>query len=210
MDIHPPHAAVTSLRQFVRELVTITAGVLIALALEGLVNWSHHRTLVREARANILSELRENQRELTKEGEDLKKIEADGQVLITLVHRLETNRRTPVGPFSYGFSMAELHSTSWSTASTTGAVSFMPYTEVQRYGEVYDLQRAFTALQERAFAASLDVQGLVTLLGRNPATLTTAELSDAERRLGVAVADVVAMEQIAEPLTRRYADLLNR
>jgi hypothetical protein len=210
MDIHPPHGAVTSLRQFVRELVTITAGVLIALALEGLVNWSHHRTLVREARANILSELRENQRELTKEEVDLKKIEADGQVLITLVHRLETNRRTPVGQFSYGFSMAELHSTSWSTASTTGAVSFMPYTEVQRYAEVYDLQRAFTALQERAFAASLDVQGLVTLLGRNPATLTTAELSDAERRLGVAAADVVAMEQIAEPLTRRYADLLNR
>lgn len=39
MDIHPPHRAVTSVRQFLRELVTITAGILIALTLEGLVNW---------------------------------------------------------------------------------------------------------------------------------------------------------------------------
>lgn len=208
MDIHPPHRALTSLSQFLRELVTITAGILIALTLEGLVNWRHHRTLAREARANILNEVRENQHDLTKEREDLRKAEQDGQVLITLVHQLETNRKTSMRQVQYTFSIAELHSTSWNTASTTGALSFMPYTEVKRYTEVYDLQHAFTALQERAFAASLDVQGLATLLSRNPATLTTAELSDAERRLGIALADVAAMDQIAEPLNRRYGELL--
>ncbi len=95
MDIHPPHRDVSSLSQFLRELVTITAGILIALALEGLVNWRHHRTLAREARANIVNELRENQRDLTKERQDLQKMEQDGQVLISLVHQLETNRKTP-------------------------------------------------------------------------------------------------------------------
>jgi hypothetical protein len=210
MDIHPPHGTVTSLQQFARELVTITAGILIALGLDGLLGSIHHRTLVREARANILSELRENRRELTKEAGDLKRIEADGQGLITLVHRLQANRRTPVRAFSYAFSLAELHSTSWTTASTTGALSFMPYTEVQGYARVYDLQRDFTALEERAFAASLEVEGLITLLGRDPASLTTAELSDAERRLGIALADVAAMQQIAEPLGRLYEDLLQR
>ena len=209
MDIHPPRQAVTSLQQFLRELVTITAGILIALTLDGLLSWRHHRTLVREARANILNELRENQRDLAKERQDLQKMEQDGQTLISLVHQLESNRKTPVRHFQYTFSMAELHSTSWNTASTTGALSFMPYIEVKRYTEVYDLQRAFTALQERGFAASLDVQGLATLLGRNPATLTTAELSDAERRLGIAMADVAAMEQIAEPLNRQYEELLD-
>lgn len=78
MEIHPPHGAVRSLKQFLEELVTITAGILIALALEGLVNWRHHRTLAREARANVLSEVRENQRDLTKEREDLGKVEQDG------------------------------------------------------------------------------------------------------------------------------------
>ena len=208
MEIHPPHGAVTSLKQFLRELVTITAGILIALTLEGLANWRHHRTLAREARANILSEVRENQRDLAKEREDLRKVERDGQGLITLVHQLETNRKTSMRQVQYTFSIAELHSTSWNTASTTGALSFMPYTEVKGYTEVYDLQRAFTTLQERAFAASLDVQGLATLLSRNTATITTAELSDAERRLGIAMADVAAMEQIAEPLNQRYDELL--
>jgi len=208
MEIHPPHEAVTSLKQFLRELMTITAGILVALTLEGLVNWRHHRTLVREARANILNEVRENQRDLTKEREDLRKVERDGQALINLVHQLETNRKTSFLQVQYTFSIAELHSTSWNTASTTGSLSFMPYTEVKRYTEVYDLQRAFTTLQERAFAASLDVQGLATLLSRNPATLATAELSEAERRLGIAMADVAAMEQIAEPLNQRYDELL--
>ena len=208
MDIHPPHRAVTSLSQFLRELVTITAGILIALTLEGLVNWRHHRTLVREARANILNEVRENQRDLTKERDDLKKVELDGQTLITLVHQLETSRNTAMRQVQYTFSLAELHSTSWNTASSTGALSFMPYAEVKQYTEVYDLQRAFTTLEERAFAASLDVQGLATLLSRKPATLTTAELSDAERRLGIALADVAAMDQIAEPLNQRYEELL--
>ena len=208
MDIHPPHRAVSSLSQFFRELVTITAGILIALTLEGVVNWRHHRTLAREARANIVNELRENQRDLTKERQDLQKMEQDGQVLISLVHQLETNRTTPIRQFQYAFTLAELHSTSWNTASATGALSFMPYTEVKRYTEVYDLQHAFTALQERAFAASLDVQGLATLLWRNPATLTTAELSDAERRLGIALADVAAMDEIAKPLNQRYDELL--
>src|SRR5215470_16441024 len=208
MEVHPPHGAMKSLKEVLQELLIVTAGILIALSLDGLLAWKHHHDLAREARSNIISEIRENQRELSTEIEQLQKMTQQVQNIINLVHQLETNRKTPIRPFEYGFSVAELHSTSWNSASTTGALSYMPYSEVKKYTELYDLQHAFDALQERSFAASLDVQGMATLLQRNPSTITSAELSDAERRLGISMANVVAMRQIAQPLSQRYSEVL--
>lgn len=208
MEIHPPHRPITSIKEFLRELLTITAGILIALSLEGMLEWNHHREMVHEARANIVSELRENQKELAKEQQDLQKMQNDVLGLIGLVHKLEENRKTPVNQFNYIWSVAELHSTSWHAASTTGAIAYMPYAEVKRYTEMYDLQNVFEGLQQRSLSSSLEVEGLGTLLQRNTQTITTAELSDAERRLGIAMANVQAMQQLSQPLNQRYEQVL--
>jgi hypothetical protein len=207
MEIHPPRP-VASLKEFFRELLTITTGILIALSLEGLLQWNNHRQLVREARTNIISELRQNQFEIAKEQEALRNEEHDVRTIVTFVHQLELNPRIPVHEFHYGFTIAELQSTSWDTARTTGAVSYMSYGEVKRYTQVYSLQRTFEDLQQRAISASLDMEGLVTLLDRKTGTITPAELSDAERRLGIVLANVIAMEQIAKPLEDRYKEML--
>jgi hypothetical protein len=196
------------LKDLLRELAIITAGILIALGFDGLVQWWHHHQLAREARANIVSELRENQQELAKEIQALQNVDKQGQELVALVHQLEVNRKTPVHQASYSFTMAELHATSWNTASTTGALSYMPYAEVKKYTQVYDLQRAYDAVQQRALEGSLDVEGLFTLLGRDAGSLTRAELSDAERRIGIAVANARALQQVAEPLNQRYQEVL--
>ena len=209
MEIHPPHRAITSIKSFLAELLTITVGILIALSLEGLVDWHHHRELAQEAKSNITSELRENQREIEKETQDLQKGSQQIQSLVGLVHQLQQNRKTKISNVQYGMTIAELHSTSWDTARTTGALSYMPYPEVKKYTEVYDLQREFGALQQRAIAASLDVQAMTTLLGRATTSLTTTELSSAETRLGTVLADVTAMQQIAEPLKQRYESVLS-
>src|SRR5947209_19523229 len=140
MEIHLPRP-IASLKEFLRELVTITAGILIALSLEGLLEWRHHHEMVREARANIVSELRENQRELTNEEQDLKKMRQQAVDLVTLVHQLEEDRKLKVSQVQLIWSFAELHSTSWDTAGKTNALAYMSYSEVKRYSDVYDLQR---------------------------------------------------------------------
>lgn len=63
-------------------------------------------------------------------------------------------------------------------------------------------------MQQRALSSSLEVEGLATLLQRNTQTITIAELSDAERRLGISMANVQAMQQISEPLNQRYEQVL--
>src|SRR3954465_1270837 len=64
MEIHAPHRPITTWKETLAHLAIITAGVLIALALEGLVSWVDHRLLVHEAVANLTAELRDNKNEL--------------------------------------------------------------------------------------------------------------------------------------------------
>jgi hypothetical protein len=203
MEIHPPRH-VGSMKEFFKELLTITIGILIALSLEGMLEWKHHHELAREARANILSEMRDNRRELAKEEQELARMQQEAQQLVAAVHRLEVNRKSPPEQLQITWTLAELHSTSWDAATRAGAIAYMPYSEVQRYTVVYDLQRSFTELQQRAFGNALDVEGLATLTQRKQETLSAAELSDAEHRIGTALASINAMQSIAQPLRESY------
>jgi hypothetical protein len=134
VEIHPPRP-VASLKEFFRELLTITAGILIALSLEGLIQWHHHRELAYEAKVNIISELRENQHELSGQDQSLRNMQQDVQAITNLVHQLEEQKKTAQGQFRWSWNIAELHSTSWDTARSTGALSYMPYSEVKQYTE---------------------------------------------------------------------------
>jgi len=40
MDVHPPHGAIHGWRDFFVHLIVITLGLLIALGLEGIVEWA--------------------------------------------------------------------------------------------------------------------------------------------------------------------------
>jgi hypothetical protein len=42
----------------------VTAGILIALSLEGLLEWSHHHALVAETRQNLQDEIRNDQKDI--------------------------------------------------------------------------------------------------------------------------------------------------
>lgn len=53
MEIHAPEKPILTVKEAIAHLAIVTVGILIALSLEGLVEWRHHRALVREARDNI-------------------------------------------------------------------------------------------------------------------------------------------------------------
>ena len=209
MEIHPPHP-IHSLREFFLQLATITAGILIALALEGLVQWSHHRHLVHEAEANLQTEIRENRAELNKATPDLHASEEELKTLVTLVHGLQTNRKTAVRDIHFNWTLSELHSTSWNTAIATGAVGFMDYSEVKRYTRVYDLQKQFVTSQDRAFDSVIGVYGLTTLLQRDMSKISDAELAEAERVLGLALANAQAIEALETALEQQYSGALRQ
>src|SRR5947209_9617740 len=126
MEIHAPKAP-HSLKEFLRELVTITAGILIALSLEGVLEWTHHRHLVRESRDNIHTELSENRRELEDAMAKQKTTEQQLAKFYTTLVDLETKRGSITTNLQLNISLADLHRTSWNTAANTSAISYMPY-----------------------------------------------------------------------------------
>src|SRR5260370_7262311 len=66
LDVHPPHEPIYGWREFFIHLATITIGLLIALSLEGCVEFWHHRSLVHEAEASMQIEIEANAREVQK------------------------------------------------------------------------------------------------------------------------------------------------
>src|SRR5881394_3806277 len=66
MEIHAPDKPILTIKETIVHLAIVTAGILIALSLEGAVEWRHHRALVREARTNIAAEIQDNRKELQK------------------------------------------------------------------------------------------------------------------------------------------------
>src|SRR5947209_391034 len=147
MEIHAPKAP-HSFKEFLRELITITAGILVALSLEGVIEWNHHRHLVRESRENIHTEISENRRELEEaKGKQTTTEQQLARFYSTLVDLERKRGQVPSGRLELNISLADLHRTSWNTAANTSAIAYMPYSEVKAYTEVYDLQGKYEAVQ---------------------------------------------------------------
>lgn len=73
LEVHPPHEPIHGWRDFFIHLTTITIGLVIALSLEGCVEWRHHRHLVHEAEAGLQIEIKANAKEVQGALDDVQK-----------------------------------------------------------------------------------------------------------------------------------------
>src|SRR5215467_8422170 len=143
MEIHAPDHLPESWTETGKHLAIITAGVLIALTLEGIVSWIDHRMLVREAVANLTAELRNNKKELDGLLVNLEKQQqqlehADEVAGVILAHKPIVHLELSLE--AHG---AELKNAAVTTGQITGAFGYMDYAEVSRYADIYDLQASF-------------------------------------------------------------------
>ncbi len=206
MEIHSPDHPITSWKDTVKHLAIITAGVLIALALEGVVAWVDHRLLVREAVANLNAELRNNRKEL--DGlfagieKERKQLEHADEIAVLLAHKPTDHMELALD--SNG---AELKNAAVTTGQITGAFGFMDYSEVRRYADVYDLQAQFMRLQERD---GQDFQAVFSMLRRiaPPESPSPALLEEWRGRISATLGGLVIREQVARQLMRRYDEVL--
>lgn len=209
MEIHAPHQPILSLQEALVHLGIVTIGILIALSLEGLVEWQHNRHLVREANENITAEIRDNNNELAsflstaqqqlrkKEGHALDVIDA------ALAHHLPEQ-----SSMELGFSRPDLTSASWNTAQSMGALGLMNYQDVKRYAAIYELQEEFLRLQARTIDALVDATTMFQhTLG--PDKMSPSDLQTARQKILDLMANLASEEQIGEELHKRYVGALS-
>jgi hypothetical protein len=206
MEIHAPHGSIGSVREFLVHLAIITIGVLIALSLEGCTEWVHHRSLVREARAHIASELRVNKAEIDRLVSDMSNMGDQLEVALKVIEELRGRGKTDAKNFSLTYHMADLTTASRDTAEATGAFGYMDYAQVKRYAAAYDLQGQFVRQQERLFEAWVPV--LNATHRKDLEGLTPAELDDWKRQTLTALSYVQVESGFATALSRAYESAL--
>ena len=148
---------------FFIHLLTITAGLLIALALEAGVEAVHHRHQRQEAESNLRQELWDNARDLKKVMAAVPLERKAVSQLLQLAQDRAQGKVVAAPSLELGFNFATLHQAAWGTASATGVLNDMDYAQVQRFAEAYEMQRQFTSVQQETIKDYLDAHSHMTL-----------------------------------------------
>jgi hypothetical protein len=180
MEIHAPDKPILTRKDFLFHMLTVVLGILIALTLDGIVTWGHYRVLVREARANIATELRNNKETIQKAVPEIQARQKQLQEIISTIDAVEKSRKLS-GKLGYGFASYELYSTAWKTASVSGAVTHMEYEQLKDYTDAYDLQQDFLAVQSQGFTSVGDLAAAMRVLNQDISKVPQERLEDIQR-----------------------------
>lgn len=125
LDIHVPDHATRTWRDFLTHIATIVIGLLIAIGLEQLVEYAHHRHQLHEARAAIRAEMEVNTQLLDEILAATQAAEADMQRNAAMLQATSPSDTTPTSALHYLWEIPYPHSNAWQDAKASGAVNFM-------------------------------------------------------------------------------------
>ena len=210
MEIHAPEGPILSLKEFFVHIGIVTIGILIALSLEGLLEWRHHRELVAEARANITSEIQDNRKELDYFIKNAPQAQRDHEQALQFIGKVLAHRDLGThASLRLVAHLSELNSTSWTTAQAVGALSFMEYGEVKKYARVYQLQEEFLRLQQKDLDTVASALAMFSE-GKDPTELPEADLRTEKNRILDSLSAIRIQEQIGQGLMKRYIEVLGK
>jgi hypothetical protein len=151
LDVHPPHESPHGWRDLLLHLFTITIGLLIALSLEGLVEWQHHRHLAHDAEASLNAETRSNAQGLADVLADLHKKQEDLKQDVKILKVVIATKKLPKdGSLDISFRIVSFDDVSWKTAQSTDALAYMPYGLAKQYASIYATQADLTTTEKQA------------------------------------------------------------
>lgn len=189
-------------------LSMVTIGILIALGLEQSVEAYHNHHVAREARANMLSELADNKKQLDNHLGDIARMQKDRQNGVAVVGQLLAHKHLKDLRIEVGYSGPTLNSTSWTTASTVGALVYMEYLDVKRFAEVYKIQDFYEHLQNDEIKDVEVALGLLNSLEDDPEKVPDDELRAIKRQLLQSEAALTVIEQLGHQLSNEYGKVL--
>jgi hypothetical protein len=151
LDVHSPHEPIMGWKDFLLHLFTITIGLLIALSLEGTVEWFHHRHLLHEAEASLYHEIDGNAKGLKDSVTDLHKQRDDLKHDVVVFNQLIRTGKLPDNEhMDIAFHIHTFDNVGWKTAQATGAAAYMPYADAQEYAGIYGTQDELAEAEKQA------------------------------------------------------------
>jgi hypothetical protein len=208
IDIHDPHKEVGGWKDFLVHLTIITIGLFIALSLEGMVDWFHHRSLVHEAEASLHAEIQSNAQGAAGLSRDIhneqKSLQQDVDVLD---HIIKTGKPPKHSSISIDFHLSTFDNVSWQTAQETGALSYMPYKTAQQYSSIYSSQALIDRTEEVAVRDSiLSLAPFTDQSFRRGPTFT--EASGIKQHIDILQGQLLLLDALVKSLDSEYKQFL--
>jgi len=193
------------LKDFFIHLLTITVGLLIALGLEGCVEWRHHRNLVHEAEEGMRGEISRNLQTV----ESLRKQIAEQQKTLDqdlkVLSDMRSDPHTPNKQLTFSFALEGFQDVAWKTAQSTGAMGYMPYPRARAYSNIYDTQTAVFAVEQQVVDSVLQAAAFPSTQGND--WVPTVQQSDELRaRIGELSMRLMLLGSLVNALDRSYRD----
>ena len=159
LDVHPPHEAVHTWKDFFIHIITIVIGLLIAIGLEQTVERFHHRREVAETRTALAEERQKNRQVYRHHIEaylrDAAVLHNDLRVFSYLQQHPGTTQADLPGVIVWPNHIFEPVTSAWTAASETNVLSMMPREEVTKIsGTYFDLNRALEGYNNMTLAVA--------------------------------------------------------
>jgi uncharacterized protein YjbK len=209
IEVHPPTEPVHGWRDFLVHLLTITIGLVIALSLEGCVEWRHHRQLVREAVSSLQGEIKANAEKTTGALEDIRKEQETLKNDVAVMKRIIANPKTPNHEeMTIAFRIRTFDDVSWRTAQSTGALGYMEYEQAHQYSNLYDEQNEIYVAEQQAVRDTVLAIGPFLNLKKDDANPSGEEAVRAKEHFEVLQGQLMYLENGVAGLDVEYKKFL--
>jgi hypothetical protein len=198
MAFQLPKEPIRTRREFVLYLLATAAGVLLALSLQHAAEWWHTRSLVGEARQNLMLEIADNRQRIAKWRGSVPQIRKNLNEMVEFADESLRTGKSGKHSLSVNFESLLVTAAAWKAAEATGAVAHMPYDEAKSLAQAYDLQGELQRLQSDMLADLTEVMGFFSARKdptRDQRPQDLDRLGDRVRTLGMRV---VMMDNFAK------------
>jgi hypothetical protein len=201
MEVHAPEHPISTWRDFLIHMGTITLGLLIALGLEQAAEWAHHRHQLHIAEQNLQAELEANRTLLA---QDEVQLDESGKQLLNILGAIDLLRKHgKTTSMKALWAWSDLESAAWDTARNTGATAFMSYSQAQELADRYHQQDLVNS-QAAAYIRSIYPVMIPLASGKTPDQLTPAQLDRMELNTESALADLAHLQALCRGLDQQY------
>ena len=149
IDIHPPHHAATTRRDFLIHLGTVVLGILIAIGLEQSVEYFHHRHLAAEARDALAAERVTDENSNNLNIFATQRHQRDLQHDLAVLHALRAHQPPPRGPFIVRHPRYLYLQDEWLKVHQSGTINYLTG-NLKPIDYRYEVQNAFTDRYNRS------------------------------------------------------------
>jgi hypothetical protein len=180
LDVHPVHATVSGWRDFFIHIVIVAIGLGLAISLQQVVEYLHHRHQIAETRRALQQERAENRHTLASQTRAWRLTVAELQNNLLVFEYLREHPGSPQeklpGVLVWRVSELSFSRAVWDAARESGVIALMPREEIERYSALYETLDREWGMAYQAVTALIEAERY-DLTDADPSHLAAAQIA---------------------------------